>query len=201
MKKQTGILLFILGTAASVSAQKIKMESGDLSFLKGQTELNIQYDYSNFAVGKFATEEAYKTKRIEELNKKEAGRGDSWEQSWERDKTERFPNKFEELFDKGLSNKLHAVQNNENATYTLIVKTTFIEPGFNVGAMRKNAYVSFEYIFVETADPSKVLAKLVQNQVPGAQFGGYDFDTGTRISESYAKGGKMLAAYLAKYLK
>ena len=201
MIKITLSLLLIAGAGLTSMAQKIRTESGDLSFLKGQTELNIRYDFSDFQVGGFASEEDYKNKKIKEYNEKEAGRGDTWEKSWERDKKERFPNKFEELFDKGLNGKIHAAQNNEKAAYTLIVKTTFIEPGFNVGVVRRNAAVAFEYIFVESGDDSKVMAKLKQPNVPGSQFGGYDFDTGTRISESYAKGAKMLAAHMLKNMK
>ncbi|MDF3028198.1 MAG: hypothetical protein K0S23_2505 [Fluviicola sp.] len=201
MKKFKLSLLFLLGATLSSNAQKIRTESGDLSFLKGQTELNIKYDFSDFQVGGFSSESEYKNKKIKEYNEKEAGRGDTWENSWERDKKDRFPNKFEELFDKGLTGKIHAAQNNEKATYTLIVKTTFIEPGFNIGVMRRSAAVAFEYIFVESGDESKVMAKLKQPDVPGSQFGGYDYDTGARISESYAKGAKMLAAYMLKNMK
>lgn len=201
MKKLKLSLLFIAGLGLTSMAQKIRTESGDLSFLKDQTELNVKYDFSDFQVGGFASEGEYKKKKMKEYNEKEAGRGETWENSWERDKKERFPNKFEELFDKGLTGKIHAAQNNDKATYTLIVKTTFIEPGFNVGVMRKSAAVSFEYIFVESGDESKVMAKLKQPEVPGSQFGGYDYDTGTRISESYAKGAKMLAAHMVKSIK
>ncbi|WP_343635102.1 hypothetical protein [Fluviicola sp.] len=201
MKKLSLGLLFIAGFGLTSLAQKIRTESGDLSFLKGQTELNVKYDFSDFQVGGFSSEGDYKKKKIKEYNEKEAGRGDTWEKSWERDKKERFPNKFEELFDKGLTGKIHAAQNNSKATYTLIVKTTFIEPGFNIGVARRNAAVAFEYIFIEGDDESKVMAKLKQPDVPGSQFGGYDYDTGARISESYAKGAKMLAAYMLKSIK
>jgi hypothetical protein len=37
--------------------------------------------------------------------------------------------------------------------------------------------------------------------VPGAQAMGFDYDTGTRIAESYAKGGKMLAGFITKSTK
>lgn len=201
MKKLKLGLLFVAGFGFTSMAQKIRTESGDLSFLKDQTELNVKYDFSDFQVGGFSSEAEYKKKKMKEYNEKEAGRGDTWENSWERDKKERFPNKFEELFDKGIGSKIHAAQNNDKATYTLIVKTTFIEPGFNIGVMRRSAAVAFEYIFVETGDESKVLAKLKQPDVPGSQFGGYDYDTGARISESYAKGAKMLAAYMLKNIK
>lgn len=38
-----------------------------------------------------------------------------------------------------------------------------------MGVMKKAAAVSFEYIFVETANPATVIAKLSQQEVPGSQ--------------------------------
>lgn len=202
MKKINLLLFLTIGIISSAFSQKVMLIEGDLSSLKGIKELNIIYDYSNLEVGDFPSEQAYKDKRIKELNEKEAGRGDKWEESWERDKTVRYPEKFEALLIKGLSaHGIHAAQNNENATYTLIVKTKFIEPGFNVGVMKKAAAVSFEYHLVETNNQSTVLAKLSHKLVPGAQAMGYDYDAGTRIAESYAKSGKMLAAFISKHLK
>lgn len=191
-----------LGFSTIVDAQKVKLAEGDLAFLKGETELNVVYDFSSLQVGDFPSEKSYKDKKIKELNEKEAGRGDKWAESWERDKEVRFPEKFEELLEKGLSGrKIHAGRNNENAKYSLIVRTKFIEPGFNVGVASRPAGVSYEYVFVDKNDETKVLARLTQEKVPGAQAMGMDYDTGTRISESYAKGGKMLAAFIVKNLK
>lgn len=202
MKKILCLLGVVFGFAAATNAQKIMLLEGDLGFLKNVTELNVVYDFSALEVGDYPSEKSYKEKRVKELNDKEAGRGDKWSESWERDKEVRFPEKFEELLEKGLAGKkMKASRNNEGAEYTLIVKTKFIEPGFNVGVMSKPAAVSFEYIFVDKNDETKVLARLSQKMVPGAHAMGMDFDTGTRISESYAKGGKMLAAFIIKSLK
>lgn len=202
MKKIMVALGLALGFSTIANAQKVKLEEGDLAFLKGETELNVVYDFSSLQVGDFPSEKSYKDKKIKELNEKEAGRGDKWAESWERDKEVRFPEKFEELLRKGLSGrKIEAGRNNENAKYTLIIRTKFIEPGFNVGVMSRPAGVSYEYVFVEKNDETKALARLTQEKVPGAQAMGMDYDTGTRISESYAKGGKMLAAFIVKNLK
>ncbi|WP_300665369.1 hypothetical protein [Fluviicola sp.] len=202
MKKIMYSLGLVLGFATVASAQKIMLLEGDLTFLKGETELNVVYDFSALEVGDYPSEKSYKDKRIKELNEKEAGRGDKWSESWERDKEVRFPEKFEELLEKGLAgNKVQAGRDNDKANYTLIIKTKFIEPGYNVGVMSKPAAVSYEYIFVDKNDEKKILAKLSQKLVPGAQAMGMDFDTGTRISESYAKAGKMLAAFIIKNLK
>ncbi len=198
--------LFLLAAGLFVAhsgmAQKIMLTQGDLSFLKGQKNLKVQYDYTGLEVGDYNNEADYKKKKIKEMNDKESGKGDAWAESWERDKTVRYPEKFEELLNKiAAESGFKFSQNESGSTYTLIVKTRFIEPGFNVGVMKKPAAVSFEYTFVETANPSNVKAVMTQKLVPGSQAMGFDYDTGTRIAEAYAKAGKMLAAFIGKQLK
>ncbi len=203
MKKLSVLMLFV-GVAAFSFGQKIVNTSGDakVAFLKGQKAINIEYDYSEMGVGKYKTEESYLEEKAAERNKKEAGSGDKWRDSWVGSRDRVYHPKFEELFNKGMAAKgISGARGMEGAEYTLIVKTTFTEPGFNIGVTKKAASINVEYIFVETANRDNVLAKFVQNGVPGAQAMGMDFDTSTRISESYAKAGKMLAGYLAKQLK
>lgn len=60
--------------------------------------------------------------------------------------------------------------------YTLIFKTDFTEPGFNVGVMRKNAVISGEAWIVETANKDHIIAKISVDKALGRTFGGYDFD-------------------------
>lgn len=183
-------------------AQRVDLRSGDVSVLAGQKTVNVEYDYSEFGVGKFATEQEYLDKKSAEYNAKEAGKGDAWKKAWVEDRKARYEPKFEELFNKGLEDKgITLVKGRPDAQYTLIVKTKFVEPGFNVGVMRKNAYVDFEVDLVESANKSGKVAEIGMRNVPGGQFGGFDFDTGVRIAESYAKAGKSLAAFLDKKLK
>jgi len=191
----------LLAADASI-AQRVDLRSGDVAVLSGQKTVNVEYDYSEFGVGKFATEQEYLDKKSAEYNAKEAGKGDAWKKAWVEDRKARYEPKFEELFNKGLEGKgITAVKARPDAQYTLIVKTKFVEPGFNVGVMRKNAYVDYEIDLVESANKSSKVAEIGMRNVPGGQFAGFDFDTGTRIAESYAKAGKSLAAFLDKKLK
>lgn len=200
------ILAAVIAVAAvnsdSVFAQRVDLKSGDLSVLSGQKTVNVEYDYSGFGVGKFATEQEYVDKKTAEYNAKEAGRGDTWKKAWVDDRKSRFEPKFEELFNKGMEDKgMTLLQSRPDAQYTLIVHTKFVEPGFNVGVMRKNAYVDFQMDLVESANKSTKVAEIWMNNVPGATAMGMDFDTGQRIAESYAKAGKSLAAFVNKKLK
>jgi len=203
MKKfiYAAVIAFAAIGASDSFAQRVDLRSGDVAVLSGQKTVNIEYDYSEFGVGKFATEKEYLDKKSAEYNAKEAGKGDTWKKAWVDDRKNRFEPKFEELFNKGMADKgLQAVQSRPDATYTLIVRTKFVEPGFNVGVMRKNAYVDYEVDLVESANKSAKVAEINMRNVPGGQFGGFDFDTGVRIAESYAKAGKSLAAFLDKKL-
>ncbi|MFD2918435.1 hypothetical protein ACFS6H_01865 [Terrimonas rubra] len=183
--KSLGLLLLSGAFAFTANAQKIKVTEGSLDAVKGVTEYKLEFTYNDLAVGKFKDEAEYIAKKKEEYNKKEAGKGDKWAESWISDREGRFEPKFTELF-----TEYSKATVSDKAKYTLIFHTTFIEPGFNIGVMRKNAEINGEVTIVETANPGKVLAKLTITKSPGAQFGGYDFDTGVRIAEAYAKAGK-----------
>ena len=76
--------------------------------------------------------------------KKEAGTGDSWAIKWVEDREARFEPKFEELFNKHLEDDGVKLGRYPEAQYTLILKTTHTEPGFNVGVMRRPAHINVE---------------------------------------------------------
>jgi len=98
MKILKTVLVALIVTAAStVQAQKIKVTKGVLAFLKGQTELLLEYDYSNMAVGKFDNEEDYIAKKTAEYNDTEAGKGDQWAENWVNDRNARLHPKIEEI--------------------------------------------------------------------------------------------------------
>jgi len=192
------LALIVLG-ALNTQAQKIKVVDGNLDFLKGQKEIMLEYDYNDMAVGKFDKEEDYVAKKVAEYNEKDPGSGDEWAESWVADRKGRFEPKFEELL-KSYTEKadIEFDQSLTDAKYTMILKTTFTEPGFNIGIVRKDAEINVEVIFVETANPENKLAVIEMTRVPGRGALGNDYDTGFRIQEAYAKAGKELGSYLYK---
>lgn len=180
--------LFI--TLAS-SAQKIKKTKGDFTPLQSEKSINIEFKYDGLAVGKFKNEEEYVAKKTEEYNKKEAGKGDKWATDWKGDRSRAYEPQFLEQF-----GEKSGLKNEKNAKYTLIFHTTFIEPGFNVGAWRKNAYINGTVTIVETANRDNIVAVINVENAPGRDAMGVDFDTAWRISEAYAKAGKSLANFI-----
>lgn len=199
MKKIFYLLIVTAFTCSYTTyAQKVKLLEGKLDVLQSEEKLNLEYDYSDMGVGKFAKEEEYIAKKKEDYNKKEPGRGEQWENSWKADRKNRFQPQFEELFSKhsGL-----AAGDIPTARYTLIFKTKFTEPGYNVYVSRMNAEIDGEALLVETADHSKVIARMSVLNCPGRTFGGNDYDTGLRIQEAYAVAGKGLGKFFKDKLK
>lgn len=181
--------IFLMALTSLVYGQKMKVEQGSLAPLKGETELNVEFTYDNMAVGKYDQEADYIADKKKSYNEKEAGTGDKWEMSWVEDRKNRYEPKFFELFNKDAST---VGGNKPNAKYTMIFHTSFTEPGFNVGVMRKNANINAEAIFVETANRDKIVCKISIVAAQGGAALGYDFDTGQRIMEAYAVCGKRL---------
>jgi len=191
MKRFTGLFLITCLLSLHTFAQKVKTTSGNPDILKAEASINFEFEYEGISVGKYKKEADYIKVKTEEYNSKEAGKGDTWAASWGRDKQARYEPKFIELFTMS-----SGMTTNKNAKYTLIFKTLSIEPGFNVGVMRKNAEIDAEIWIVETENRDKKVCTLTINNVPGGTAFGYDFDTGLRISEAYANAGKKLAKYL-----
>lgn len=194
MKTVVSLSLFILFFLAGSAQGQIKVQKGKLSELKGTQQMAIKFTYENMAVGKFKTEEAYLNKKVAEYNKKEAGKGDKWKEAWVNDRKTRFEPKFIELFEK--SAPVDLVDAPADTKYTMIVNTDFTEPGFNVAVMRKFAEIRTT-VTIMYNKTNKAVA-VISAAGPGRTYGGYDFDTGLRISEAYAKTAKDLGKYLYK---
>lgn len=172
------------------------MTEGSADALKGETTLNFEFGYEEVRVGKFADEKDYIEKKKTEYNKKEPGKGDKWEQDWKGDRPRRFEPKFIEGFSEfGLTSKA-------DSKYTLIFNTIFIEPGYNIGVSRKDAYISGVASLVLTSDKTKVVAKFTADNIYnyGNAVWGVDFDTGQRIEGVYKSAGSSVGKFISKQL-
>jgi len=204
MKKSIlGLLSLFLVVSFTSNAQKVKLVKGDLSILKSEAILNVEFIFNDFGVGKFKKEKEYTDKKVAEYNADEAGRGDKWFAAWKADQQGRYPAKFIELYDRGMNKAGNAIINlNQSGTkYTMIVETTFLEPGFNAYVVKEYANCNLKIKIVETANKDNVIAELTIMKSPGRTYGLSDMDTGVRISEAYAAAGKALAKFVLKALK
>jgi len=197
-----GVLTALAGTSVGYGSI-VKLNSGSLGFLKGETQVNVEYSYEGMRVGKYAREQDYVDKTVADYNTKEPGRGDRWRQAWVNDRASRFQPRFEDLLDHYLATGKSSLRfgSFKEAKYTLILRTTFTDTGYNVFISAKPAFIDAEAVFVETQNRANPLATLTITKSPGRSAGGVGWDTGARLQESYAKAGKELGIFISKKVK
>jgi hypothetical protein len=186
-------LLALVFFSINTNAQKIKLREGSIDVLKGQASVNVEFTYDAMSVGSFSDEQDYIKKKTDDYNKKEPGSGDRFAKAWVGDRKTRLEPKFKELFEEHSKMLIKP-----KSKYTLIFHTTSTEPGYNVYISRKNAEIDAEVTLVETENRGTVIATIMVYNAPGRTFGGYDYDTGTRLSEAYAAAGKRLGMFIEK---
>lgn len=196
------VCLLLLVCSTQSFSQKIIVELGNLDFLKGLKKITIEYSYDNMSVGTFTKEEDYVKQKINEYNKQETGKGDKWLNAWKGDRSKISQPKFEKWLNEYTSPRLIANSEGLDAKYVMVVKTVFIEPGFNAGwPVKKNTSINLVYEFYDVNNKEQPIAKLICKNITGTINIAYDFDFSYRLSEAYAKAGKILGKYIVSIIK
>lgn len=208
-------LAVLVSAAGNVLAQKTKVTRGDFKELKGQTEVNVVFDYSEaqvrggspFAKWKAQPEADWLQKIVDGKNEKEAGTGDDWKKRWETAK----PGSFEPSFETKLAEMWQGAtvkRGLDNAKYTIRIKVTYMDPGYSMGVSASDAWLSAIIEVVETGSDN-VSSSLTMDQIKGASAAksipgmavvaaieGMTFEK--RLGESFEKMGKSLYAKVLK---
>ncbi len=186
----------VLFGSMSSFAQEVDLSKGDLSILKGEKTINIEFTFEKTSVGDFGKEADFIKKKTEEYNAKEPGSGDRWAVKWEEDKTTKFAPKFI----LGFTNT-SKISFDSTAKYTLIFNSRAIEPGYSVGVSKRNAGVDGTVTIVETANRSKKLIVLSVERPGENMFRGAAFDAGSRIADAYYLDGQKTGKFIVKNIK
>jgi len=200
MKKQIAFILAFTFITFSYG-QKMKVSEGNIKNLKGINQFDLIFDYSDMKIPKYDNETEFLKDKVALRERKEKGLGEKFKQTWFSDREEKYHPKFIESFNKRFKNNKVKVTENSDAKYIMHVHTTKLYSGYNVGVWRHNAEISAEITVYSKANPDKILLKGTYKNVPGAGGMGYDYDSGYRISESYAKLAKNIAYYIRKKAK
>ncbi len=198
------LVITILFTTSLIFSQNIDIVKGDFNVLKGEKEINVEFDYSKLTLMKEKkTEATYVADRVLDLNTKNKGVGDIWKKKWEGARIAIWQPKFLELVNIVLVKKkkeLSFQEDLKSAKYTLIVEVSWIFPGWDVMMMKQPAKVTTNLKFVETANRSNVVLEIFSENAPGDQWGN-QFSNESRIGEGFAKTGKSLAGMILKNTK
>lgn len=183
----------LLFTGTTAFSQQVDLTRGDLSILKDEKTINIEFTYDNMTVGDDGKEANYIKRKTQENNDKEKGSGEIWARKWEEDKRDRFGPKFI----LGFTN-LSKMTVSKDAKYTLIFNTKAMEPGYSVGVSKRNAGIDGTVTIVETANPTKKLIVLSVERPGENMFRGAAFDAGSRIADAYYLSGQKVGKFIKK---
>ena len=192
------LMIIFLNLLFSITgfSQEVDIMKGELIFLKDEKTINIEFTYEKMMVGDDGKEENYIKRKTTELNAKEAGTGDTWAIKWQEDKQMRYEPKFI----LGFTN-LSVMTVSKDAKYTMIFNTKALEPGYSIGVSKRNAGIDGTVTIVETANRTKILAKLMVERPEENKFRGAAFDAGSRIADAYYLSGQKVAKFIKKNMK
>jgi hypothetical protein len=196
LKNGMALLLALSFTSITTQAQEVDLSKGDLSILRDEKTINIEFTYEKMSVGDFSKEADFIKKKKEEYNEKEAGSGDAWAIKWQEDKAM----KYEPKFVLGFTN-LSKMTISKDAKYTLIFNCKALEPGYNVGVSKKNAGIDGSVTIVETANRLKKLIVLSIERPGENKWRGAAFDAGSRIADAFYLSGQKLGKFIIKNSK
>lgn len=190
-------LTFLVGSLAAFGQRTTEAQDGDYSFLKGQKNFNLRFDYEGMTVGKNLTETDYVDREVAEKEEKEAGTGKEWKEAWEKAKINTYEPAFINGFNKQLKKAGLSASQGDDAEITLIVQVTRLEPGFYSYAVNRSAELDLTLTFVETANPENIKCQVIMTKVLGSEAPAVS----SRVSAACTVGGIRLGKYIAKTFK
>lgn len=196
-------LLFIAALVFSTTlvAQKAKVTKGDWENLKGISEYNVVFDYSDLSIPKYDSEEEFLKDKMAKRDEKEPGTGKKFKKSWYSDREEFYEPRFIETFNDKSKKEGKKVGKDIGAEYTMKIHTTMIYPGYNVGIVRHNSKLELTLSVFKADSPDDVVFSVDYTKIEGQGNGGYDFNSGQRIADAYIIFGRAFAKHLKKNTK
>ncbi|MFK7812819.1 MAG: hypothetical protein AB8B59_10015 [Maribacter sp.] len=194
------ILIPVVFLVATVFAfgQNFKTEGGSLEAISGLLRYNVIFEYSDdLKIPKHASETSFLEDYAKKEDKKESGKGELFKQRWISYRADLFEPKFIQEFNYfNLKEKQITIAPNiSNANYTMVVRTTSIDPGNSNFFFKKDAWLKVFIRIYKTEDPATVLYSTGGIDVHSK---GANSDIFDRIMSAYAELGRGLAKHLSR---
>ena len=164
-----------------------------LDFLKKETRVNLEYDYSELKAGygKCLPEQEFIAKQVGELNAKIPGSGDTWKSIWPAQRVITWEPNFMNTLNKHLAQEKPPLEFGKfsDARYTLILKVTEMKLHEQNVVFAISDTLTSEAIFVESNNRTNVVAKINVGKVDGValfcnpDINGTYWKTGLEISK------------------
>ncbi len=188
------------------TSQSIKWQYSDPgSFVKKGDTFKIVFDYGQMKVDTFSSEALFIQTTVDKYNLREPSRGDKWKKDWFSDRLNIYKPRFDLLFSKYIKNAISYSTTNDSSTYILLIRTTRTYLGFGehliFSAVVWAAECDFEISIYKKGNLNEPVAIGAIEHLKGADSGGYYYETGVRIGESYARLGRELGKNLTQHIK
>lgn len=189
-------ILFAFLSCTLALAQE-KVTEGSFKSLAGITSYNVVFDYKDIKVYFFNTEEDFLK---DKMAKREGAKAEEFRKKWFNDREALYEPKFIAYFNERMKGKV-TVAKNPSAQYTILIKTTWLYPGYNVGIGKEEAKISAVITVYETANPANVLLKVEYDKSIGIEPTEKSGDPGYRIAGAYEKLAKNFTIQLKRFVK
>jgi hypothetical protein len=197
--KLLSFFILVLLFSYRIHAQEVVLYSGSPDFLKGQTNLNVEFKYTGLVVSEF-TEEIYLKQKKAEFRK--PAEGDKFIKKWNSDRADSYEPKFMEQFNKSMKKiNIVAEKNVPAHKYTMVVQTVKLEPGYYNGSNgnKRDTYVNLLISFIETANPENVLCIMKAEKIIGAtEEQTQMMETTMKITNAYANASEKIGKMIVK---
>lgn len=191
------LFLFLVSTVFTYG-QIFKTESGSLESIFGVERYNIVFEYAeDLKIPKYESEEAFLEIHASKKDKKEMGSGETFKNLWFANREKLFEPKFIQEFNFfNLKEKQVTVARNvSDAEYTMVVRTSLIDPGNSNFFFKKDARLEVTIHIYKSDSPHQVLytTEIVDVHSRGANTNEYD-----RIMSAFAELGRGLSKHLSR---
>lgn len=193
------IFFFILTSFTTSFAQQ-KIVQGSFKALTDIKDYHVVFDYTDIKVAHFKDEEDFLK---DKMGKREGEKAEEFKRKWFADRESNYEPKFIAYFNKRMKKAEVAMAKNPDAQYTLLLKTTWIYPGYNVGIGKEEAKISAVLTVYETANPTNVVLVVSYDKSPGLEPAPDTnaYDPGNRIAGAYEKLAKNFTMQLIRFVK
>ncbi len=176
-------------------SQRIKTLEGSVKNLKGITQYNVIFDYTQLSVTNYESEEAFLEEKMKMREKMLIGGGEKFKEKWFLDRGDYYEPNFIFFFNDYFikKKKINISENNLLAEYTIKVITNEIYSGYHVGVFSQHSKLRTTIIFYKNDNPENILFKTKQTYTTGTAY-----DSAERIGNAYSLLGRKLADYLRK---
>ena len=189
--------LFLILTFVTANAQE-KVLKGSFKALKDIAAYNVIFDYTGQKIAHFKDEEAFLK---DKMGKRNGEKAQDFRKRWYDDRENKYEPAFIDYFNERMKGKA-TVAKDASQKYTILIKTNWIYPGYNVGIGAQESKISAVMTVYETANPDNILLEVEYDKsigiAPDHEKNAYD--SGDRIAGAYEKLAKNFTLQLKRFM-